>query len=294
MAGYLFAILSSLFFSLYVVPRKLSKLPAIYFSLLMSLGFFVSSVILYLCKPLLGFSEVWSPALGWSVLAGVIWALGFVAFVRSIDSIGLTRSNQWKNLQGPIGVLLCLVILGEWATTNPWLAMVAGLAVFVSAVFLSVRKENEDRKLRLAGIYLAMLSGLAFGVVTVINKYVTTEVGVYSQQVVWSFCIFLSLLFYILSRKNWFAQLRRIGQRDMALGLGAGLLYLGASFCMLQSYRSIPAAVGFTIIQLSAVWTILIGLFVFREINIKIHAARIALGFVFALAGIGLLVFARQ
>ena len=80
----------------------------------------------------------------------------------------------------------------------------------------------------------------------------------------------------------------------MALGLGAGLLYLGASFCMLQSYRFIPAAVGFTIIQLSAVWTILIGLLVFKEINTKKHAGRIVLGFAFALAGIGLLVFARQ
>lgn len=294
MHGYLLAVVSSIFFSLYVVPRKLSKQPALYFSLLMSAGFFVGSVVLYLCKPLLGFNEVWSPALGWSVLAGVIWASGFLAFIKSIDAIGLARSNQWKNLQGPIGVILSLIILGEWARTNPLFAVLAGVAVFASAICLTVAKEKEERQARLSGIYLAALSGLAFGVVTVINKYVTTKVGVYSQQVVWSFCICLSLLVYAIFQKSWIKHVASITRQDAALSLGAGLLYLGASFFMLQSYRYIPASIGFTIIQCNAVWTILIGLFVFKEIDTKKYAGRIAVGFILTLLGIGLLVFAKQ
>ena len=76
----------------------------------MGIGFFLSSLVLYLLKPLLGFHETISPALIWSIVAGIVWATGFVSFVKSIDAIGLTRSNQWKNLQGPIGVFLSLVI----------------------------------------------------------------------------------------------------------------------------------------------------------------------------------------
>lgn len=293
MEGYVLAAISSIFFGLYVVPRKLSKQPALYFSLLMSLSFLVGSCALYLAKPLLGFSETWSPALCWSVLAGAVWAASFVAFVKAIDGIGLARSNQWKNLQGPIGVLLCLVILGEWATTNPLLAMFAGLVVFASAVCFTVRSANETRRAHLSGVYLAALSGLGFGIVTVINKYVTTEVGVYSQQVVWSLSIFLSLLLYALSRGRVMSKLAATSPKERRLAMLAGLLYLGASFFMLQSYRYIPASIGFTIIQLNAVWTILIGLFVFHEINVRQHGKRVVLGFGLALAGICLLALAR-
>lgn len=294
MTGYIFAILSSIFFSLYVIPRKLSKQHPVYFSLFMGLGFFSSSLVLYLLKPFLGFHETISPALIWSVIAGIVWVTGFVSFVKSIDAIGLVRSNQWKNLQGPIGVLLSLVILGEYLKTNPALALLAGIAVFLSAVFFTVSNSKEEAKINLNGVYLAAVSGLAFGIVTVINKFVTTEVGVYSQQLVWSLSIVISLLLYIFSQKELAKNIKATRRKDIALGLFAGFLYLGASFFMLQSYRYIPASIGFTIIQLNGIWTISIGLFVFKEIDSKKYYKRISLGFLFALIGIILLVFARK
>jgi glucose uptake protein GlcU len=294
MTGYLLAAFSSIFFSLYVIPRKFSKLRPLYFSMLMGLGFFISSVILYAFQPVLHFHEIWSAQLWWSVLAGVIWATGFVAFVKSIDSIGLARSNQWKNLQGPVGVILSLIVLGEYATTNPKFALLAGVAVFLSAVCFTISNSKEERRANLNGIYLATISGLAFGIVTVINKHVTTEVGVYSQQVVWSLGIFLSLFAYILGQKSLRQGLRIITRKDSILGLGAGVLYLGASFFMLEAYRYIPAAIGFTIIQLNAIWTILIGIIVFKELPFRSNYKRIVAGFIFALLGIILLAFARK
>lgn len=292
MTGYVLAVISSVFFSLYVVPSKLSKLPPLYFSMLMGLGFFVSSVVLYCFKPLLGFDETWSQPLWWSVLAGGVWAAGFVAFVKSIDTIGLARSNQWKNLQGPIAVVLSLIILGEYATTNPIFALLAGAAVFLSALCFTISTSKEERSANISAIYLATLSGLAFGVVTIINKHVTTEVGVYSQQVVWSFCIFFSLFVYSMTQKHVRKSATHFTRKELALALGAGVIYLGASFFMLQAYRSIPASIGFTIIQLNAIWTIAIGIVAFEELNFKEHYRRIMLGFLFALGGIALLALA--
>jgi len=294
MTGYLFAFISSIFFSLYVIPRKLSKQYAVFFSLQMGVGFFVSSVILYLLKPLLGFQEPISLQLLWSVLAGAIWATGFVAFIKSIDKVGLARSNQWKNLQGPVAVVLSLIILGEYAQTRPVFALLAGVAVFLSAIAFTISGSKEEAKANLNGIYLATLSGVAFGLVTVINKHVTTTVGVYSQQVVWSAAIALSLLAYVLSQKGMLKKLKSTDRRNLGLGLGAGVLYLGASFFMLQAYRYIPASIGFTIIQLNAVWTVAIGIFVFKEIDAKKYWVRITFGFLLALAGILLLAFARK
>lgn len=293
MIGYLLAFLSSIFFSLYVIPRKLSNQPAIFFSLLMGTGFFVSSVMLYLFQPVLGFDETINMHLWWSVVAGVVWAAGFVCFVKSIDTIGLARSNQWKNLQGPVGVILSLIILGEYAKTRPLFAVLAGVAVFLSAVAFTISSSKAEAKTNLSGIYLATASGVAFGLVTVINKHVVDTVGVYSQQVVWSAAIALSLLIYIVLQKGMLKKLRDIDNRNLFLGLGAGVLYLGASFFMLQSYRYIPASIGFTIIQLNAVWTIGIGIFLFKEINARKYAGRIVAGFIFAILSTLLLAFAR-
>src|SRR5690606_9852364 len=110
-----------------------------------------------------------------------------------------------------------------------------------------------DRRSHLRGVYLAAASGVGFGTVALINKYVAIEAGVYNQQVVWSFFIFLSLLVYASFRTQLAKTLRTAARRDIVLGLAAGLLYLGASFFMLQSFRFIEGAIAFTLIQLNAV-----------------------------------------
>src|SRR3989344_4557243 len=237
MIGYILALVSSIFFGLYVVPRKLSKLEPIHFSLLMSLGFFAGSLVLYLLQPLLQFQETISPALLWSLLAGV--------------------------------------------------------AIFVSALFFSATTP-ETGKANSRGILLAILAGVGFGIVTVINKYVTDNVGVYLQQVVWSFGIVLALVVYAFFKNNLPTVRTEITSREVALGILAGLLYLGASFFMLQSYKYIDASVGFTIIQLNALWTIAIGIFIFNEVYLKQHRSKVWWGILFAIVGVILLLFTQR
>ena len=293
MIGFVLAFISSVFFSLYVVPRKLSKLKPLDFSLLMSIGFFTSSLLLYAFKPVLGFHEVVSPVLLWSVLAGAIWAAAFVTFVKAIDAIGLSRSNQWKNLQGPIAAVLSLVFLAEYEITQPVFILLAGAAVFISALAFTISSTKEEAKANMKGVYLAGLSGLGFGAVAVIQKFVTTNVGVYSQQVVWSFSIMLSIALYIVLTGKKLPRIK-LGTRDTRLALGAGLLYLGASFFQLQSYKHLPASIAFTVIQLNTVWTIAIGIFYFKEISVKKHYKRLLVGLVFAILGILFLAVAKK
>lgn len=126
-----------------------------------------------------------------------------------------------------------------------------------------------------------------------INKLVTNQVGVYSQQVVWSFSMFISMLIY-LSYKKEIKQLKITTLKNNTLGLLAGFIYLGASFFMLQSYKFITASVGFSIIQLSSLWTILIGVLVFKEINIKKYYKEILFGIFFALLGVILLTLSKR
>jgi glucose uptake protein GlcU len=293
MIGFVLAFISSVFFSLYVVPRKLSKLKPLDFSLLMSIGFFTSSLLLYAFQPVLGFHETISPVLLWSLLAGAIWAASFITFVKAIDAIGLSRSNQWKNLQGPIAAVLSLIFLAEWQTTQPFFVLLAGLAIFASALAFTISDSREQAKANMKGVYLATLAGVGFGTVAVIQKYVTTNVGVYSQQVAWSFAIMLSISLYILITGKKLPK-PSLGNRDSRLALAAGLLYLGASFFQLQSYKHLPASIAFTVIQLNTIWTVGIGIIYFKEISVAKHYTRLLVGLVFALGGILLLGFARS
>lgn len=293
MLGYISAIVSSIFFSLYIIPRKLSKLSPVVFSLFMSIGFSISTVMVYLFQMLNDYHEKPSHILLWSVGAGIIWAISFVAFVTSIDLIGLSRSNQWKNLQGPVGVLLSLLLLGEWAKTNPLFALLAALAIFLSALFFTNTSSNISKHINTNGIFLALLSALGFGSVAVIQKHVTAQVGVYTQQVIWSFSIFICLLIYILIN-NKIKEVLNSKKKDIALGLGAGIFYLGASIFQLYSYKYIPASIGFTIIQLNAFWTIIIGITIFKEIDLKQYKKQVGFGLLFTLIGVLLLLLARK
>lgn len=292
MFGYIFAILSSIFFSFYIIPRKFSKLTPVNFSFFMSIGFFVSTVILFLFQPLLQFHEVMSPVLFLSVIAGVIWATSFVLFVSSIDEIGLSKSNQWKNLQGPVGVILSLIILQESSKINPVFALLATGAVFLSAVAFTT-SDKLSGKSNLKGIVLASLSALGFGSVAVIQKYVTAQSGVFTQQVVWSFSILVSLFIFLLL-KGKIAESFKSPKKEMFLSLGAGIIYLGASLFQLFSYNYIPASIGFTIIQMNTFWTITIGILVFKEINLKKYYKNVLVGFLLTALGILFLFFARK
>ena len=83
-------------------------------------------------------------------------------------------------------------------------------------------------------------------------------------------------------------------KRELALGLVAGILYMGASIFQLFSYNYLAVSISFTIIQMNALWTALIGILVFKEIDMKKYYKNVALGLIFTLVGILFLAFARR
>jgi len=293
--GYLYALAASIFFAFYIVPKKLTKQKPILYSFFMGLGFFIGSILLYLVSFfVLNNHEIFnSKNFFYSALAGALWALGSIFLLSSIDLIGLTRSNQWKNLQGPIGVVLSLVVLPEFLYANALFAILAGFSVFASAVLFNIKNENE-KKIEPKGILIAVLSALLFGVVTVLNKSITNSSAIYTQLIVWSFFTFATITIYIFSKKEIRNELLLTAKKDIKPGFIGGLLYSLAGFLMLKSYFYIPASIAFTIIQLNAVWVITIGIFFFKEIDYKKNSWRILGGLLFAIVGIFLLFYAKK
>lgn len=294
--GIIYAILSSVFFGIYIVPKKLTKIHPTVYTVFMGLSFFIAALTSYFIKSrsAVGVETLFDTLMLFAILEGILWSLGSIFFLTAIDKIGITKSNQWKNLQGPIGVILSLIVLSEYQTTNPYITGIAGIAIFISALFFNIAKNKQEKSLNKHGIIWALLSGVFFGLVAVINKYLTNESGIYAQQVFWSLSIFTTALIIVLIRNQQLNQLLKPKRNDLLLGFAGGLLYFGASFFMLKAFDLIEASVAFTIIQLNALWAITIGILVFKEISLRRHWVRITLGLVFTIVSILLLTLAKK
>lgn len=294
--GYLFAIISSLFFTFYVVPKKISKQTPTKYSLFMGLGFFIISIIMYIINKIFVYNPqetLLNPILILSGIGGILWLVGSVFFLTAIDKIGLSRSNQWKNLQGPIGAILTLVFLSEFIQTKVIYIILAIIFILISAMLFTIKNKDEkiiDKK----GIIYAILSALFFGTNALIQKYATNNGLVYSQQVYFSGLVFISAFVYLLVKERNIKFLKDIKSKDNILGIIGGFIYFFASFFSTLAYKYIPGSIAFTIVQLNAVWTVLVGILIFKEIDFKNNWPRIILGILLAIVGVIMLLFAQN
>jgi glucose uptake protein GlcU len=293
--GVIFAIIVSVLFATYAIPRKFSRQNAMLYTMWIGIGYLLCSLVF--CLIAFGFGLVkhenmlslWHL---WSLLRGFIWVLGIAAFNLAIDKIGLTRFNQWKNFQGPVGSVLMLTILSDVIGFEKIMFLVLGMIVmFISALFFTIKPETDDRKNTVKGVALALFSAVCFGVTAFINKLMTDQGFVYSQLIYHSLAVVLSagVLFLITKRKP--RELFAVDKKTY-LPILAGVMYLGATILTILSYQLIPGSVSWSLTQLNAVWMILIGIIFFKEVNFKRHWLRISLGFLFAIGAMVLLFFA--
>lgn len=283
--GYLYALMSSLFFAMYALPKKKVKIKPHIYVLFMGLSCFVFSLLFLV---VFGGNEVlFDKKLLLSVLGGIIWFVASFLFFHSVDKIGVARASEFKSLQGPIGSMLMLIILSEFVSLNIYLLLLAIFFIFMSAWVLVI---NEDKKYKisLSNVAVAILSAFFYALVGFIRKVVTNEGFVYIQQVYTSFgLLVMSLIYYFIKEKN-IVSLKL--KKKAFYPLFSGTFYYFASYFMLLSYKNIEGSVAFPIIQLNSVWACIIGVFVFKEIDYKKYYKRLLLGLLFALIGLYLLV----
>ena len=293
--GYMLSIISSLFFTIYILPRKISKQKPIYYTMFVGLGYSIISIIMYIGNQLVGNSKevIYHPILLVSAFAGFSWMLGQLLLVTAIDKIGLSRSNQWKNLQGPIGSILILIFFQESISTNLVFLFSAIAMIFVSAMLFTIKRDDEviiDKK----GIIYAIVSALFFGTNAWLRKYVTAEGFVYAQQLYGSIAVFITALIYIVIKDRNGKELLNLKDKNNYLAIVGGSIYYFASYFFVLAYNYIQGSIAFTIVQLNAVWTVLVGILVFKEMNFKKNWLRISAGIIVAIIGVVMLLFAQK
>lgn len=282
--GYLYAIVSSLFLTLYALPKKKSKLKPYTYVLFMGVSSFLLAIIFYL---LFGINEsLFNNWLIVSFIGGIVWFIASALFFYCVDKMGVARASEFKSLQGPIGSILILTILSEFVGLNIYLLLLAIVFMFLSAYTLVIN-DNKSKNISFTSIFWALISALMYGVSGFLRKVVTLEGFVYSQQIYTSLGIMLSALLYTIIKDK---KIILDSKNSCLLAYISGISHYLASFFMLISYKYIEGSIAFTIIQLNSIWTCLIGIFFFKEINYKKYYKRLLLGLLFAVIGIILLV----
>lgn len=298
--GFILAGIVSILFAVYAIPRKHSEQNVILYTMWMGIAYFIGTLILIAIVWGFGFEAPENLLNPWhllTVLRGLVWVLGMAAYNLAIDKIGLTRFNQWKNVQGPIGSLLILLIvvpaLGLGLSGIKLFYLFVGITVmFASAIIFQVPANSnsvssDSKKNTATGIMFALLAGLCFGITALLNNIVSRPAIVgerftFSQLLFHSCSLIIFSVFIHISKPSSAKQrLKDIFKVDKKTWLPcvAGAMFLIATLLSIYSYRLIDnGAIPWSITQLNVFWTVIIGIFFYKEVSFKRHWLRLAVG----------------
>ena len=237
--------------------------------------------------------SLFHPVLILVVLRGISWFIASNLFLISINKIGMSRSTQYKNLKGPFGVLFTLIFLSEFKVNNIFLVFLAAILTFISALLFTIKK-HDNNKIDKLGIIHACISSLFLGINALIQKYVTNCGFIYTQQLYQSITIMVTSYVYIMIKDKTTKNLQNITLKNKILAFLGGLLYYFATYFNTLSYTYLPASIAFTIINMSGIWSVLIGILIFKEIDFKKNYKRILLGVVLSIIAIFVLLFGKS
>ncbi len=290
MMGYLLAIITSIFFSIYVIPKKIVKEKTMYYTVFLTLGFFITSTILYVFFKITGICKenLSIPIAMILLLRGLFWFLSAYIYALAIDKIGVSRAVQYQSLKTPFGVILTLFFLEEFLITNVIVVLFATVLTFLSALLLTIKKA-PNKKIDKMGIIYAIISAILLATTNLLQKWVTNQGIVYSQHIFTAISSFLFACLYVLLKDKNMKNVISITKKSMFLATLGGCAFYFASFFQALAYKQLPASIVTIIVQLSSVWSILIGIVIFKEIDIKKHWKRISLGIIATILSIVIL-----
>jgi len=317
LSGVILSLIVSVLFAVYAVPRKYSKQNPALYTMWVGIAYLAGSIAV--CSVVWGFGlqeqeNLLDTRHLLSALRGVAWVCGTACFNIAIDKIGLVRFNQWKNFQGPIGTLLMLTFLDEVVGAKAVWLLAGMMAMFISAVLFTITWERGRPACKLqktrsvgtrhalslhlwfcnypspsqSGILYALLAAACFGFTAFINKIVTNQGFIYSQLLYHSLSVVVAAAALFIIQTGKPKEILRISRECLPPAM-SGAMFLVATILSIFSYTMITGGVAWSITQLNAVWTMLIGIFIFREVSFRKHRRRIISGFAFAVAAIALL-----
>lgn len=308
-----YGIVCIILFGLYAIPRRYAQSPSLEFLLTLCVTVAVCTTAAGIF--LTGWSPVSLPQIGLSYLSGILWCMGTVCYIYSVDCLGVGRATPVKNLTVILGVLFGVFIFKEFAWENRLPLALLGAAttlVLLSTIVLGrlipiselatpscpinlIRpKLKKARQYLVVGFGFALAAALFYGLFGVPGKLVME-----SMDSVWPYFTFmgqgtlvgaLACYFIIGKERSW----SRVPGKDHLLAMLSGLLFVGAFASLAIILKLLGIAVAWPISNLNTIVTVIYSSLVLKEISIRQQRTKMFTGLFMGVMGIVVLAVARS
>ena len=314
LAGFGYSVVALIFFGVYPVVRKLSTASGLEFMLAMTVGVALSTFPLgILLAPDLIISARYVLL---SYLSGALWTIGTVAFMFSVDCMGLGRASPIRNTTVIIGVVSGVVLFGEFSFAEPLrlLLVLAGSSLIVYSAMSFGRIHSvgqmalhrcpvglipftsQVRRLETSdgtGVLLAVVTAVCYGLYAVPGKIATEGVGgvfEYAFYLGHSTLVFMAVAYGIIRRD---LRVLNLPVREWALGVFGGLLWTIAFIGLFKGVELIGLAVSWSVANLNILASTAVSVFLLKEIDTRSEGTNLRNGLVAALIGMAFLMYSR-
>lgn len=295
--GFAYALLATLLFGLYIVPRQYTNVPLRVFLLWMGLGILVTSVAIGFAAEGVPRTDLTNYALMFA--AGLVWSAGVTCYTMSVRYLGLSRAAPVKNTNGAFATLFGIVIFQEFTIAEPAalaLAVTGSLAVVTAAVLLGRVHSSDaracppiDHRCLRTGTALAVGAALGYSVRSIPLKIVLAEgVSPYTFLFYMAHGSFVgNALAALIFRREQSAHTPT--WRDYSLAALSGVTWAAGSALLNLAVATIGIAVAFPIANLNTLVAVGFGLFVLRDIDLAGRKGSFAAGLAASVVGAALL-----
>lgn len=300
--GFIYSILATILYGLYAVPKQYTAASLRSFLFWMGAGLLITSVLI--CPIIETINDITFFQYLLMFSSGIVWSIGMLGYISSLQYIGLARSTPIKNINGALGTIYGILIFHEFSINKPVplvLAVIGSISVVISGALLGRLQitserpdQSENSRNIFIGIFWASVAAIAFSIYSIPMKIVLNQ-GIgpitflfYMAQG----CLIGNTLAALFTPR----QSARITLRmhDYSLCLFAGFIWAIATIFSNLSVKIIGITISWPIVNLNTVVAVAYGIIILREIKISQHKPAFWSGIATTIIGVGLLAAAME
>jgi len=287
--GYIFAILTILFFGSWAVPTKTLKIDSKVQAFWLTIGHFLLSLIVFaFFAQIISLKDAFAP-----FIAGVLWAVGIIAGYIGIKHLGITRALG-------IWIPIVLVTSALWGLLFFKEADVLGTQKLIQTIFaiclltiasISVIVSSSGEK-KLGNVKVGLLASIILGLIhgSFFVPLRTSNLSI--------FVTFLPLTLGMVATTGILIAVNKLRVKydffSIFRMILAGLILGGGNYTALLTIHYLGVAQGYPLTQLGIIVNTLWGALVFREVTTFRGKVFIAVGVIVAIIGAIFLNSARR
>ena len=301
-AGIVLSLIGTIFHVSFMVPRRYCACVVKYYYTSLTAGAIFGGIVIEYFRSFFG-QRLGLPVNLTTLLAGIIlgitWAIACFTYIQGTELIGLSRATALKNYTAVIGLLIGIIGFGEFQQMS-WfmfdLVLVGCLVMMgagaVLAHTLPAGQLASANKWR--GILYSLVAAVFFAIYATEVKLVAPRIVTVDHiplATAWGGFLGAGALLYFTKGKKGVIDWFRMPAIEHCCAVASGFLWLMGTYCMTAGIQLAGIGIAWAVTPFGTVFSVLIGLKIFHEIEPYRQRTKLRFGIIGSLASVILLLF---